>query len=146
MVVAMTSSTLLCFYSQATSGGVWDSLRQPAVRRTHLAPTESLDSTYNPAFPVASRYAHHFKPTMLTNDLGSLSEELAEDLLDVPEKRIVTPVWIPTQETADRASFSVGRLTLCEDGQTNAPRKIGEATVGANSVKSRLYVHIYKPA
>lgn len=98
MVVALTSPTLLCFYSQATSGGVWESLRKPAVRRTHLAPTESMDSTYNPAFPVASRYAHYFKPTMLTNDSGSLNEELTMDLLDVPEKRIVTPAWIPTQD------------------------------------------------
>ena len=75
MAIALTSPTLLCLYTQATSYG---SLRHPAPRRTYLATTEDLDPLYAPAFPVASRYAHYFKPTMLTNDAGSISDELAE--------------------------------------------------------------------
>lgn len=83
MAIALTSPSLLCLYTQATSYG---RLRHPAPRRTYLATTEELDSLYTPAFPVASRYAHYFKPTMLTNDSGSISDDLADDLL-IPDQK-----------------------------------------------------------
>jgi hypothetical protein len=53
-----------------------------------------LDSTYIPAFPVASRYAHYFRPTMLTNDSGSLSEQVADDLLIFHEKGNANPLSV----------------------------------------------------
>lgn len=98
MIVAMTNPTLLCFYSQATSHDSWGSLRRSAPRRTYLAPSETLDSTYIPAFPVASQYAHYFRPTMLTNDSGSISEELTDDLLLVPEKKNVNSFLVSVEE------------------------------------------------
>jgi len=94
MTIALSSPILLCFYSLATSRGGWSSLRCSARQRTYLASTEWLDSTYVPAFPVASRYAHYFQPTMLTDDSSALSEELADELLNSPAKGSANPSLI----------------------------------------------------
>ena len=50
-------------------------------RRTYVATTETLDSVYQPAFRVDWRYRNYFKPTMLTDQQGNLSETLQPDLL-----------------------------------------------------------------
>jgi radical SAM superfamily enzyme YgiQ (UPF0313 family) len=49
--------------------------------RTFVGSTEPLDSFYQPAFPIDSRYQHYFKPTMLTDQEGELSRVLQPDLL-----------------------------------------------------------------
>jgi hypothetical protein len=80
MIIAFSSTALLSLYSTVTTHSVWSRLLSRAPRRTYIGTTEPLDATYTPAFPVASRYAHYFKPTLLTDEKGRLTEELAEDL------------------------------------------------------------------
>jgi hypothetical protein len=82
MIIALSSSALLSFSSTVTARSVWGALLRSLPRRTYIGTTEALDATYTPAFPVASRFADYFKPTMLTDDNGRLTEELAEDLLE----------------------------------------------------------------
>jgi hypothetical protein len=111
MTIVLANPTLLCFYSRATARRVWSSLRRSMPRRTYLATTEALDLAYTPVLPVASRYAHYFKPTMLTDDLGCLSEEVAEDLLDFRTKEnanpslvsmtLETPAVVPPPQSAE---------------------------------------------
>jgi hypothetical protein len=43
--------------------------------------TEPLDPLYTPAFRVDRRYEAYFRPTMITEANGELTEELREDLL-----------------------------------------------------------------
>ena len=52
----------------------------PRVKRTYVGATEPLDSVYTPAFRIDARYESYFKPTMLTNAHGTLSEKLYMDL------------------------------------------------------------------
>lgn len=49
--------------------------------RTHVAGSEQLDETFNPAFRVAERYQSWFRPTLVTDREGRISDELAADLL-----------------------------------------------------------------
>jgi hypothetical protein len=53
-----------------------------AAPRTHVSTTEPLDLVYRPAFPVQSRYQHLFEPVPLTDPLGRLAEDIAEDVGD----------------------------------------------------------------
>jgi hopanoid C-2 methylase len=80
MIIAMSNAALLSVYPTVTSQSVWSNLLCRAPRRTYVGTTEELDATYTPAFRVASRYAQYFKLTMLTDERGRLTEELAEDL------------------------------------------------------------------
>lgn len=50
------------------------------ARQSFYGPTEPLDPHYRPMIPVASRYADHFLPTMLTNSTGDLAEDVFDDL------------------------------------------------------------------
>lgn len=49
--------------------------------RTYIGSTEVLDAVYKPAFRLDSKYESYFKPTMLTDKHGNLSEALQPDLL-----------------------------------------------------------------
>ena len=49
--------------------------------RTYIGTTEPLDSVYQPAFRIESKFEAYFKPTMLTNQHGHLNEALQPDLL-----------------------------------------------------------------
>jgi radical SAM superfamily enzyme YgiQ (UPF0313 family) len=80
LAIALANPALLSAYPVLTSPSFWHNLRYPAPRRTYISTTEPLDITYTPAFPVAHRYAHYFRPTMLTDDRGHLTESLAEDV------------------------------------------------------------------
>jgi hypothetical protein len=51
-------------------------------RRTFLSTTEALDPAYTPAFRVDACYESYFKPTMLTDSEGNLTEDLQEDLTE----------------------------------------------------------------
>lgn len=55
--------------------------RQQQTAPTHISSTESLESTYSPAFPIDHRYAHYFKATLLTDGQGEINEALAPDIL-----------------------------------------------------------------
>ena len=50
------------------------------IKRTYIGATEPLDSVYSPAFRVDARYESYFKPTLLTDAYGHLSEKLYMDL------------------------------------------------------------------
>jgi hopanoid C-2 methylase len=94
LAVAFANPALLTAYSALTSPSPWYRLRHPAPRRTYIGGTEPLDITYKPAFPIASRYAHYFRPTMLTDDRGHLTEALAEDLEDSRRKMQPHPTQV----------------------------------------------------
>ena len=49
--------------------------------RTYVGTTEPLDAVYKPVFRLESKYESYFKPTMLTDSRGHLSETLQPDLL-----------------------------------------------------------------
>jgi hopanoid C-2 methylase len=51
-------------------------------RRTFVGSTEPPDSVYQPAFSIDPRHRHYFKPTMLTDRNGNISEALQADLLE----------------------------------------------------------------
>lgn len=53
-----------------------------AAPRTHVSTTEPLDLVYRPAFPVESRYQHLFEPVAVTDPLGRLADDIAEDVGD----------------------------------------------------------------
>jgi radical SAM superfamily enzyme YgiQ (UPF0313 family) len=80
MIIALSGTVLLSLNATVTADNVWRSLLRRVPRRTYIGTTEPLDSIYTPAFPVASRYAHYFNPTMLTDERGRLTQDLAEDL------------------------------------------------------------------
>jgi radical SAM superfamily enzyme YgiQ (UPF0313 family) len=94
LAVAFANPALLTAYSALTSPSPWYRLRHPAPRRTYIGGTEPLDITYKPAFPIASRYTHYFRPTMLTDDRGHLTEALAEDLEDSRRKMQPHPTQV----------------------------------------------------
>jgi hypothetical protein len=48
--------------------------------RTYVSTTETLDAVYAPAFPVLSRYERYFKPTMVTDANGRLTDDVSEIL------------------------------------------------------------------
>lgn len=84
MAVAQYCAFLLCAPKLPTTGSdighiIRNGLKHPP--RTFIGSTEPLDSVYKPAFSVDSRYEHYFKPTMLTDEKGYLSEALHPDLL-----------------------------------------------------------------
>ncbi len=83
MQAALTNAGLLCAAELVTGVGGRAWLRGRSWRRTHVSTTEKLDSVYQPAFGVDSRYADYFRPTLLTDESGQLAEEIAADLLPV---------------------------------------------------------------
>jgi len=84
MMTALSNARLLCAFTLSTSGWL-GGLHKPTRQRTHISTTETLDEVYKPAFRVASCYEDYFKPTMVTDKAGHLSEDLAEDLLVTQE-------------------------------------------------------------
>jgi hopanoid C-2 methylase len=85
MVYALASNGLLTMNQSMTSA----SLRKfsAPANWSHISTTEQFESTYNPAFPVDNNYANHFKPTMLTDSEGMITEALATDILSWPTHR-----------------------------------------------------------
>jgi hopanoid C-2 methylase len=71
---------------------------------THISSSESLESTYTPAFRIDSQYAHYFKATMLTDDEGNITEALAPDIYSYKNRHQKNPPNIrkdlPTQVSA----------------------------------------------
>jgi hopanoid C-2 methylase len=71
-LISLGNVAALC--APTLASGTW-SLR---TARTFVATTEPLDGNYRPALPVAPKYADHFRPTMVTDAQGQLTEEIAE--------------------------------------------------------------------
>lgn len=88
MITALSGGVTLCAERLATSSD-WLGLISKRKRfRTHISTSETLDDVYKPAFRVDYRYKDYFKPTMVTDESGRLSEELAEDLI-ITKKALV---------------------------------------------------------
>lgn len=85
MGVIQYSALHLCLPKLATVGNDIGSLLgyngRHRFQRTFVGTTEALDAVYQPAFRLDSKYEHYFKPTMLTDNQGSLTEALQTDLL-----------------------------------------------------------------
>jgi hopanoid C-2 methylase len=47
-------------------------------QRTYVSTTDFLDEVYTPIIPLSARYAYYFKPAMLTDREGNLSEDMQE--------------------------------------------------------------------
>ena len=94
LTAALANGALLCAYRLMTSPSCGVSLRRSTRLRSHVSTTDSLDPVYQPAFRVASRYEDYFKPTMITDKFGALTEELAEDLGPSREARVETLVTL----------------------------------------------------
>ncbi len=76
---ALGSAALMCVQNVATTGSpVAGLFRRRPRPRTYVTTTEPLDDVYVPAFRVASRYEEYFRPTMVTDDVGDLTETIAE--------------------------------------------------------------------
>jgi hypothetical protein len=96
LVIALANPALLAAYPVLTSPSLWRKIRHRAPKRTYIATSEPLDITYTPALPVAHRYLHYFRPTMLTDDYGHLTEDLAEDLQQSRTPRLnLVPLGLP---------------------------------------------------
>ena len=78
LMFSLTNAALLCAYSLATSPTQLAAPSAKGRHRTHLSTTEILDGVYTPAFRVESRYAHYFKPTMVTDAEGNLSKQMLD--------------------------------------------------------------------
>lgn len=85
MMVALNSSLLLCAERLVTSCGWMRAQHKRTRYHTHISTREPLDDVYTPAFCVDSQYEDYFKPTMVTDKAGCLSDYLIEDLIGVLE-------------------------------------------------------------
>jgi hypothetical protein len=75
--VELMNAVLLCAYSLATSPTTPFAPSMRGQSRTYITTTEPLDRVYTPFARVDWRYRHHFKPTMVTDACGQLSEQLS---------------------------------------------------------------------
>lgn len=78
LLFSLTNAALLCAYSLATSPTQIGAPSAKGRSRTHISTTEILDSVYTPTFRVDSRYEHYFKPTMVTDAAGELSQAMLD--------------------------------------------------------------------
>lgn len=86
MVSAVGNGALLCLPAVAHNhAGIFTRLPKHPPR-TYITTTEPLGPLYNPSFPVDSKYAHYFQPTMITDAGGELTEEVADDLMATAPK------------------------------------------------------------
>lgn len=88
LTAELVNAGLLCAYGLVTSPTSVGAPSAAGRRRTYVSTTEILDPTYSPAFRVESRYEDYFTPTMVTDELGRLSEDVAEDLADTSAESV----------------------------------------------------------
>jgi hypothetical protein len=85
MFYAIASNILLALNTLFTAGSLFP--RKKMMQRSYISTTEKLEQSYQPAFRVDSRYRSYFKPTLLTDENGTISEELVDDIFGrQPEK------------------------------------------------------------
>ncbi|HLE64439.1 MAG TPA: radical SAM protein [Pyrinomonadaceae bacterium] len=87
--VALVNAAMLCAYSLVTSPATPLAPSGRGRSRTFISTTELLDAVYIPSFRVASNYESYFNPTMVTDERGELSTEMARGGL-----------WDPLSESA----------------------------------------------
>jgi len=80
MLVALSNAVKVSCQITPSTNVLPRSFRPRNRRRTHLSTTEILDKVYQPAFPVKSCYQSYFRPTLLTDENGEITEELAHDI------------------------------------------------------------------
>ncbi len=90
MITALSGGALLCAETFTTSSDWLNLIFKRKRFRTHISTSETLDDVYKPAFRVDYRYKDYFKPTMVTDESGRLSEELAEDLIKSEKSPVQT--------------------------------------------------------
>ena len=88
MVLALGSNLLTCAQPLSTSFTGLGWLKTRAKPRTFVSSTEPLDHMYTPAFRVDSRFESYFKPTMVTDDIGQLHQDIIQSgLLEIHAPR-----------------------------------------------------------
>lgn len=80
MAVALSNAIKICCQISPNKTAFPNSLRSHNPRRTHLSTTEILDKVYTPAFRVKSCFKNYFRPTLLTDEAGEISEALEADI------------------------------------------------------------------
>jgi hypothetical protein len=89
--VELVNAALLCAYSLATAPATPLVPTRRGRSRTYVSTTEILDAVYTPAFRIESRYESYFRPTMVTDAGGQLSQEVAAAGLPKPFTSAVQP-------------------------------------------------------
>jgi hypothetical protein len=74
LAIATGMGPMLC--AQTLSTGSLSLRRRQRKPRTYVSTTEPLDSMYNPAFRVDSKFESYFQPTMITDKAGALHNDL----------------------------------------------------------------------
>ena len=77
MTIALSNAALL---SAPVLSTLPNKLGESRRSRTHVSTTDVLDPQYRPAFRVDSRFERYFRPTLITEQDGSLADEIAEDV------------------------------------------------------------------
>ena len=80
MIIALSNATKICYRFAQYKAPLVSTLRYRNRDRTHLSTTEILDRVYKPAFRIDSRYRNHFKPILLTDELGHITKDLELDV------------------------------------------------------------------
>lgn len=80
LLIALTSAAMIVAPSLASAPSRLGRNRHSTMGRTYMSTTEPLDARYRPVFAVDARYEDYFRPTMVTDARGHVTEELAEDL------------------------------------------------------------------
>lgn len=89
LAMAVGAGLLVCAQPLTTSltGLGWARKRRP---RTFVSTTEPLDHMYTPAFRIDSRFEKYFRPTMVTDEVGELHEDIVNSgLLKEPVTKAV---------------------------------------------------------
>jgi hypothetical protein len=76
ILIALGSAAVFCAPIYGTAPN-YSSLRKKS-KRTFISTSELLDKAYSPFFPVSSTYESYFKPTMLTDAEGCLTDDMQE--------------------------------------------------------------------
>src|SRR5688500_7465706 len=88
MIFAVGAGLLVCAQPLSTSFTGFGWARKRTRPRTYVSTTEPLDHMYTPAFRVDSRFESYFKPTMVTDDIGQLHEDIIQSgLLEIHAPR-----------------------------------------------------------
>lgn len=84
MLYALASNILLALNTIFTAGTLFP--KQAMMQRSYISTTETIEQSYTPAFKVDSRFFSYFEPTMLTDENGMISENLADDIFSRKKK------------------------------------------------------------
>ena len=77
MIIATMNGALIATESAVSSP---TALRARRPELTYFAPTETLDPLYQPVMRLPTGYERYFRPTMVTDEDGRLSPDIASDI------------------------------------------------------------------